>query len=87
MALPSTGLFILSILLIAQGMDIVWRFPDASSWLTLVGIFGHAFVSTGLLAASFFYYKDAVQWISELHDQKDQEASDSEPLDNDRNPK
>lgn len=85
MTLPSTGLFILSVMLIAQGMDIVWRFPDATSWLTLVGIFGHAFISTGLLAASFFYYKDAVVWVSEMQSRKTQETTELEVQESDSN--
>jgi hypothetical protein len=29
----------------------------------LVGIFGHAFVTTALLAASFIYYRDMNAWL------------------------
>jgi hypothetical protein len=31
--------------------------------MTLVGILGHAFVSTSLLAASFIFYQDMQTWI------------------------
>jgi hypothetical protein len=57
--LPSTGLFFLSALLLSQGMDLLWRVPAENSWLTLVGLFGHAFITTALLAASFIYYQQA----------------------------
>jgi hypothetical protein len=30
----------------------------------VVGIAGHAFVSTALLAASFVYYRDANAWLT-----------------------
>jgi hypothetical protein len=35
----------------------------------LVGIAGHAFVSTALLAASFIYYRDINAWLSVVLDQ------------------
>ena len=36
-------------------------FPD--SWMTLIGIAGHAFITTSLLAASFIYYRDMQVWL------------------------
>lgn len=63
MTLPSTSLLFLLILLISQGMDVIWSSSKDTSWLSLVGIAGHAFVTTGLLAASFIYYKEADQWV------------------------
>ncbi len=66
MTLPTTGLLFLCILLINQGLEIVWRIPTDNSWLTLVGITGHAFVTTGLLAASFVYYREADQWMQRM---------------------
>lgn len=61
--LPNTGLFLLAFLLIGQGFDFLWRTPVENSWLTLVGIAGHAFISTALLAASFIYYRDMNAWL------------------------
>jgi hypothetical protein len=61
--LPGTGLFWLTVLVISQGLDMLWQVPTADSWFTLVGIAGHAFITTSLLAASFVYYHDAVQWV------------------------
>jgi hypothetical protein len=65
MTLPTTSLFILSILVISQGFDFLWRIPPETSWLTLVGVGGHAFISCALLAASFVYYRDADLWTQE----------------------
>ncbi|PWB52326.1 MAG: hypothetical protein C3F13_11210 [Anaerolineales bacterium] len=62
MTLPTTALFLLSILLISEGLDILWRVPPEKSWLTLIGLGGHAFITSALLAASFIYYRDADQW-------------------------
>jgi hypothetical protein len=64
--IPRTIIFFLTLLLLSQGMDILWRIPPEDSWLTFIGIIGHAFVSTGLLAASFVYYRDADLWLSSL---------------------
>jgi hypothetical protein len=61
--LPSSALFILAALLISEGLRLLWRVPPADSWLTLVGIAGHAFVTTALLAASFIYYRNVNSWL------------------------
>ncbi len=65
MTMPMTALLILIIVGISQGLDIVWRWPTEDSWFALVGIAGHGFVVTGLLAASFIYYRDVNRWIEE----------------------
>jgi hypothetical protein len=64
--MPSTTLFLLVGFLITQGLDIIWRWPDESSLLMLVGLAGHAFVSTAILAASFVYYRDATLWVQNI---------------------
>lgn len=61
--LPNIGWFSLLALLMSSGLDMLWRVPPADSWMTAVGIFGHAFISTSLLAASFFYYREVYLWI------------------------
>jgi hypothetical protein len=66
LTLPSTTLLLLSLVLLSQGLDILWNIPPLDSWWTLVGIIGHAFVTTSLLAASFIYYRDADRWVQRL---------------------
>jgi len=66
--LPGSALFILSALLISQGLVFLWRVPPADSWLTMVGIAGHAFVTTALLAASFIYFRNVNSWLQILFD-------------------
>lgn len=61
--LPSSALFILCALLISEGLTFLWRVPPADSWLTLVGMAGHAFVTTALLAASFVYFRNVNSWL------------------------
>jgi hypothetical protein len=61
-----TGLFIMLAILVNQGLNIVWQVPPEKSWLMMISIIGHAFVTTGMLAASFVYYQDMVRWFEEL---------------------
>jgi hypothetical protein len=61
--LPGTGTFVLMCALISEGLNLVWTVPPSNSWLTLIGILGHAFVTTGLLAATFIYYRDGFTWM------------------------
>jgi hypothetical protein len=64
--LPTTILFVLAIFLLSKGLDILWLVPSETSWFLLVGIFGHAFITTALLASSFVYYQDALRWIRDM---------------------
>jgi len=64
--LPTTVLFVLAVFLLSKGLDILWLVPSETSWLLIVGILGHAFVTTALIASSFVYYQDALRWIREI---------------------
>lgn len=55
--LPTLNLLLL-ILLIGQALDWALLLADDGSWLTWASIWGHAFVSTALLAATFIFYRD-----------------------------
>ncbi len=61
--LPATSLFVLTVVLIGVGMNVLWSMPTIDSWLALVGFLGHAFVTTALLASSFVYYHDMTSWL------------------------
>jgi hypothetical protein len=63
--MPISGLLLLSIFLLSQGLDIVWRWPAENSWFALLGIAGHGFITTALLAASFIYYRDGSEWLKQ----------------------
>ena len=73
LTLPSTSLFLLVVILLGQGLNQIWSLPAETSWMGLVGIAGHGFVTTGLLAASFVYYRDANRWVQQVF-QKTQSA-------------
>lgn len=61
--LPSSSMFVLTIFLLSVGLNLLWSIPPEASWMMLAGIFGHAFVTTALLAASFIYYRDMNVWL------------------------
>ncbi|HCR70437.1 MAG TPA: hypothetical protein DIW23_03255 [Anaerolineae bacterium] len=61
--LPNSSLFVLTIFLLAYGLNVLWSIPSETSWLTLLAIFGHSFVTTALLASSFIYYRDMTAWV------------------------
>lgn len=64
--LPGTGLFVLITIVLYQGLGVLWRTAPDNSWMSMVGIAGHAFISTGLLAASFIYYRSGQDWVQWL---------------------
>jgi len=64
--LPTSSVFVMSIFLIGYGLNYLWNIPSPSSWMALVGITGHAFISTSLLAASFIYYRDMQVWLQTI---------------------
>lgn len=66
MTLPNTGMLFALIILISEGLDILWRIPQENSWLNVLSIFGHAFITTSLLAATFIYYRDAEHWVQSV---------------------
>jgi hypothetical protein len=61
--LPTSSMFVLAVFVISQGLNYLWAVPADNSWMMLVGIAGHAFVTTALLAASFIYYHDMNTWL------------------------
>ncbi|HJW89683.1 MAG TPA: hypothetical protein VJ436_03475 [Anaerolineales bacterium] len=68
--MPTSALFFLMVVVLSKGLDVLWLAPKENSWLILVGIAGHAFITTGLLASSFIYYRDADRWASKVLTQK-----------------
>lgn len=56
--LLSAVTMMLIILLIGRSVDWLLLLADDGSWMTWFSIWGHAFVSTALLAATFIFYRD-----------------------------
>jgi hypothetical protein len=61
--LPTSSLFTITIFMVSFASNLLWGLPANDSWFTLVGIFGHAFITTALLAATFVYYKNMTTWL------------------------
>jgi hypothetical protein len=64
--LPTSSMFVLTVFLLAFGLNFLWSIPPEDSWITLFGIFGHSFVTTALLASSFIYYRDMNIWLQSM---------------------
>ncbi|MBI3764455.1 MAG: hypothetical protein HY260_21660 [Chloroflexi bacterium] len=64
--MPSTVALFVLIAALSFGLSVIWSVPSEDSWLTLIGIAGHAYVVTGLAAGTFVYYKDRYRWSSEF---------------------
>ena len=66
--LPTSSMFVLTDFLLTFGLNFLWAIPPEDSWMTFVGIFGHSFVATALLAGSFIYYRDMNIWLQTVVD-------------------
>jgi len=73
--LPTSGLFVLCVFLLSTGLTYLWSVPTDNSWMLLVGIAGHAFIRTALLAASFVYYRDMNVWLQTIFERLQQKPS------------
>jgi hypothetical protein len=61
-SLPQTAGLFAAVMVLNLGLGLVWNVPASDSWLMLVGVAGHALVSTALIAATFAFYKDRYRW-------------------------
>jgi hypothetical protein len=61
-----TGLLFIILLLLSYGMDTLWSTPATNSWMLLIGILGHGFVSSGLIASSFAFYNNSMKWMQTI---------------------
>jgi hypothetical protein len=74
-ALPTSGLFVICWFLLSTGLNYLWSVPSGNSWMTLVGIGGHAFITTALLSASFVYYRDMNAWLQTVFERLQQKQT------------
>lgn len=64
--LPTSSMFVLTVFLLTFGLGFLWSIPPVNSWMMLVGILGHSFIATALLASSFVYYRDMTAWLQSV---------------------
>ncbi|NOY99388.1 MAG: hypothetical protein GXP40_09350 [Chloroflexi bacterium] len=76
--LPTSSLFVLSVVLLSQGFNLLWSVPADTSWMMLVSILGHAFITTALLASSFIYYRDMNAWLQVVLEQVKAKATSAQ---------
>lgn len=72
--LPTSGMFVLIAFILHRGLNYLWSVPPSDSWMMVVGMAGHAFVTTTLLAASFVYYRDMNAWLQTVFERVKQAA-------------
>jgi len=68
-SLPAAAGLLSVIVALSWGLNYVWNLPGDDSWYLLLGAAGHAYVGTGLLVASFVFYKDRRRWWQEARAQ------------------
>jgi hypothetical protein len=73
--LPTSSMFVFSVFILSTGLNYLWSVPSSGSWMALVGIAGHAFITTALLSASFVYYRDMNVWLQVVLEQFQQKKS------------
>ncbi len=82
--LPTVGFLTLAVL-ISWLTGLVWSLPQSASWISSLGIAGHAFVSTMLLVSSYVFYQGRREWLLrtrkalEIQIKKFQQAANMEP--------
>lgn len=62
---PTMSLLFL-IAAISAGLDYLWNLPKEDSWMLLIGIVGHALISSGLAASTFVFYQDRYRYWKEM---------------------
>lgn len=58
-------LLLLLVLGIRQGLSWLWLWAGTGNWLTLISIAGHAFIATGLMTATFIFYRERYESLTE----------------------
>jgi hypothetical protein len=61
--LPTSSLFVIGAFLISLVTNWLWMVPADDSWMLAIGIAGHGFVTSMLLASSFIYYRNMTEWL------------------------
>jgi hypothetical protein len=64
----ATMLLFMSVVLVNFALQLVWELADAGSWLVVLGMMGNAFISTGLIMATFVFFKDRYRYWQEMRE-------------------
>ncbi|NLN69387.1 MAG: hypothetical protein GX142_01170 [Chloroflexi bacterium] len=69
-SMSKTIWFFFASYLMVEGLNYLWRSPNVDNWFLFVGIFGHAFIVSAIIAASFHYFIDATKFSQTVINQK-----------------
>jgi len=69
LTMSKTTWFILAAILMIEGLNYLWRSPNVDNWFLFIGIFGHAFIVSAVIAASFHYFLDATKFSQSIINQ------------------
>jgi len=69
-SMGQTSLFLILSIVLMEGMDYLWRSPSVDNWFLFVGILGHAFIVTAVIASSFHYFIDATRFTQSVMNKK-----------------
>lgn len=56
---PISNLILIA-LVIERGLELIWRIPAADSWISLIGIFGFAFINTAVISSYMTLYYNLI---------------------------
>jgi membrane-anchored glycerophosphoryl diester phosphodiesterase (GDPDase) len=62
----NVSFLLLLIFVISRGFNFVWTLPAFDSWSAVIGLAGHAFVSTALTATLFIFYQERLNYLEIL---------------------
>lgn len=61
-------LLVLISLLLNQGLGLIWRGLEVSTWGVPAAIMANAFVGTSLIAAAMVFYQDRINWLLRIRE-------------------
>jgi hypothetical protein len=68
-SMSKTAWFILFSYLMIEGLNYLWRSPNVDNWFLTIGILGHAFIVSAVVAASFHYFIEATKFSQSVINQ------------------
>jgi len=71
-SMGKTAWFILIGFVLIEGMNYLWRMPPVDNWFLMVGILGHAFIVSAVIASSFYYFIDATKFAQTVMNKPNQ---------------
>jgi hypothetical protein len=62
----ATMMFLMMLMVLGMAMTYVWTLAPTGSWVAILGMIGNAFITTGLIVASFVFFKDRYRYWREM---------------------